>query len=283
MVDTDADNRTIKRLIESNQPFFIGRIAGVELQIAHHVMEGKNYLPELEGLEQNAGMYTKNDASVHEYVAQLVKTYDHCTVIAEWEKTGSVFAFHGMGQELITKRTPHIPKISALALEPYYCQDSWMSSLRGKRILIIHPFVDTIQKQIKKLALLFPGRSWFEDCEITCLSPPLTLAGNHQGKDWQEHYTTFVREVEQVVKAKSFDLALVAAGGYGMLVSDFLFTELHLSVMYVGGALQLFFGIIGKRWFDNKRILELVNDEWVRPGKVDKPTNCTRVEKGCYW
>jgi len=53
--------------------------------------------------------------------------------------------------------------------------------------------------------------------------------------------------------------------------------------MYVGGALQLFFGIIGKRWFDQKEILMLMNDHWIRPLKEDQPGNYTRVEKGCYW
>ena len=53
--------------------------------------------------------------------------------------------------------------------------------------------------------------------------------------------------------------------------------------MYIGGALQLFFGVIGKRWFDNKDILKLVNDDWLRPNKEDKPSNFTKVEKGCYW
>ena len=53
--------------------------------------------------------------------------------------------------------------------------------------------------------------------------------------------------------------------------------------MYIGGALQLFFGIIGKRWFDNKEILAFVNDDWIRPLSIDKPTNFSKVEKGCYW
>ena len=55
------------------------------------------------------------------------------------------------------------------------------------------------------------------------------------------------------------------------------------SVIYIGGALQLFFGVIGKRWFTNKGIMKLVNDEWIRPLQEDKPGNFVRVEKGCYW
>ena len=58
---------------------------------------------------------------------------------------------------------------------------------------------------------------------------------------------------------------------------------MNTSVMYIGGALQLFFGIIGKRWFTNKDILKLMNDEWIRPLSDDKPANFIKVEKGCYW
>jgi hypothetical protein len=276
------DNIHLKRLLESDKPFYVGRIAGVELKVAYYVLHGmvKEYKKELENVERNAGIYTKDEESLREYVNSLIKSYDNCTMIAEWDKLGTVFSFHGSGQQLITGRTLHIPKIDALALEPYYYEDSWMSSLRGKHVLIIHPFVQTIQKQIKHLSELFPNRDWFKDCTFTCLSPPVTLAGNHQGKDWRDHYAGFLQELEKVA---DFDIALVAAGGYGMLISDYIFTKMNKSVLYIGGALQLFFGIIGKRWFENKRILEMVNDAWVRPSAFEKPPNCTQVEKGCYW
>ena len=167
-----------------------------------------------------------------------------------------------------------------MALEPYYFRDSWMPALKGKKILIVHPFTKTFSKQVLKLKKIFPNRLWFEDCEFRFIQPPLTLAGNHQDKDWQEHLTPFLESLREV---KEFDVALVAAGGYGMLVANFIFKELNKSVMYIGGALQLFFGVIGKRWFENKDILKLVNDDWLRPNKEDKPSNFTKVEKGCYW
>jgi hypothetical protein len=283
MTQSQEDNVKIKRVIESNQPFFIGRIAGIELKVAYEV---ENYIrssiliQDRFELENNAGIHVTSEESLRDYAKQLLSSYDHCTMIAEWETTGKVFTLTGTGQQFISTRTPTIPKIDALALEPYYYQDSWMNSVTGKRILIIHPFVQTIEKQIKQLPLLFPGRSWFSNCTFECVSPPVTLAGNHQGMDWREHYREFK---EKLAAIGEFDIALVAAGGYGMLVSDFIFTHMKKSVIYVGGALQLFFGIIGKRWFDNKRIMELVNDDWVRPLSSEKPSNCIRVEKGCYW
>lgn len=283
----NPDHMVIKRLLESNQPFFIGRIAGIELKMAYLVLKGvssteREYREERSGLETNAGIHTKTDESVQEYVKQLLEAYEHCTVIAEWERTGKVFSFTGMGQELVTTRTPHIPKINAIALEPYYVTDpySWMSSLQGKRILVIHPFVGTMKRQVTQFDKLFPGRQWFRDCTFQFVAPPLTLAGNHQGKDWQEHLRDFYTKLEQ---CQEFDVALVAAGGYGMIISDYLYSKFNKSVLYIGGALQLFFGIIGKRWFDNRAILSLVNDDWVRPGQAERPAQFTQVEKGCYW
>jgi hypothetical protein len=283
MEQAKDDTLCIKRLIEeSHAPFFIGRIAGVELNLAKHFLKGEadDYKYHLTALESNAGIHTQDEDSVREYVHRLTAAYDHCTMIAEWEKVGKVYSFTGPGQDLITERTPTIPKISALALEPYYFEESWMEALEGKRILIVHPFVETIQKQIPHLPDLFPGRSWFKNCTFQFVAPPLTLAGNHQDKDWQEHYRACM---EQFNTLEEYDIALVAAGGYGMILADDIFTKYKKSVIYIGGALQLFFGIIGKRWFDNKNILRLMTDEWVRPDPSEKPSNFTRVEKGCYW
>ena len=182
------DNLQIKRVIESNQPFFIGRIAGVELQTAYNQLEGNAYeIPSnILELENNAGIKVATYDSLSIYTTKLLHAYDHCTHIAEW--SGKVFEITGKGQNLVTKRTPHIPKLDAIALEPYYFQESWMDALKGKRILIVHPFVTTIQQQIENLKEIFPNRKWFEGCTFSFVKPPLTLAGNHQGKDWQLHH-----------------------------------------------------------------------------------------------
>lgn len=266
----------ITKAIQQGTPFFIGRIAGIELQLAYDVHHGtlQNIVSSQAELENNAGIHLKNPASLSTYCNQLVAAYDHCTHIAEW--SGKVYELTGTSQDWMAQRTPQIPKMNAMELEPYY-KESWMPTLKGKRILIIHPFAETFQKQVPKLPLLFPNRSWFEECTFQFAKPPLTMAGNHGDKDWQEHLHAFLPTLPRM-----FDVALVAAGGYGMLISDYLYQQ-GKSVMYIGGALQLFFGVIGKRWFTNPTIMKLVNDEWVRPDRSEQPRNYTKVEKGCYW
>lgn len=273
---------TIKQLILNDTPFFIGRIAGIELQIVHNILYDKmNVIPHnIQELEIKAGIKIKDHISLLYYIDKLIDSYKHCSYIAEWEEADNVFMLTSKGQKLVKIRTPDIPKFHVRNLEPYYFEDSWMSAMKGKRILIVHPFIKTIETQLTKLDSIFPGRSWFEDCTFTFVKPPITFAGNHEGKDWLEHYKIFIDTIRNY---SNFDIALVAAGGYGMLISEFIFTELKKSVMYIGGPLQLFFGIIGKRWIDNKEIMAMMNDAWVHPSIEETPLNYTQVEKGCYW
>ena len=275
------DQETIKQAIGGPTPFFIGRTTDVELRTAYDLHRGdliRIQQDQIE-LENNAGIHIQKPASLHTYVQRFIQAYEHCTHIAIWEKGGSMYQSMGHAQEWILQRAKNTPRLTARSLEPYYFQDSWMPALKGKRILIVHPFAVTFQKQYQKRAELFPNRSWFEDCSIQFIKPPMTMAGNHGNKDWQEHMDIFFSDIQGV----EFDVALVAAGGYGMLIADYIYTNMRRSVMYIGGALQIFFGVIGKRWFDNKEIRSLITDDWVRPANDERPPNHTRVEKGCYW
>ncbi len=275
------ESNIIKNIVENNI-FFIGRIAGIELLTAYDFLNKLDLSQDLKQLEINAGIYIKNKESLKVYVNQLINSYKECTMIGKWPLEGDVYKETGLGQKLILEMYPNIPRINARELEPYYSTDSesWMSKMQGKRILLIHPFIETIKKQIPNLDKIFPGKDWFKDCSFVYLKSPITCANNHQDIDWQESYNTFINELNTY---EEYDIALVACGGYGMLVSNHIYSNLKRSVIYVGGALQLFFGIIGKRWFINKEVMSLVNDYWVRPNKEDRPPNYQLIEKGCYW
>jgi hypothetical protein len=285
----NTDHERIYQLLsDSERPHFIGRIAGVELKVAYSILEKPQLLTQRDLLEldNNAGIHITSNESLKEYATELVQAYEACSMIGEWPTTGEVFQVTGAGQQFIARRTPSIQKCSALSLEPYYLPPTdltWMSALKGKRILILHPFVHTFQKQLEHLRDLYPTRAWFEGCEFQFIRPPVTFAGNHQKIDWKIHCETCIKQLREHHRATPFDVALVGAGGYGMLLSHFIFRELGSHVVYVGGALQLFFGVIGKRWFTNQPIMALVNDHWTRPLKEDQPTDYQRIEKGCYW
>ena len=81
----------------------------------------------------------------------------------------------------------------------------------------------------------------------------------------------------------NFDIAFVSAGGFGMIISEYIFSELNSSVIYIGGPLQLFFGINGGRWNNNEIIKDAQNKYWTTVLEEDKPNNPLLCENSSYW
>jgi hypothetical protein len=80
-----------------------------------------------------------------------------------------------------------------------------------------------------------------------------------------------------------FDVALLAAGGYGMPLCGFIKQQLNKGAIYVGGCLQLFFGIKGRRWDTNPEVTKYYNEFWVRASEEETPRVSNQIEGGCYW
>ena len=81
-----------------------------------------------------------------------------------------------------------------------------------------------------------------------------------------------------------YDVALVSAGGYGSLICNHIYETGH-SAIYVGGVLQMFFGLLGGRWLvERKAIVRMyVNQYWSRPKESERPAGYKKIENGCYF
>ena len=57
------------------------------------------------------------------------------------------------------------------------------------------------------------------------------------------------------------------------------------SAIYVGGVLQMYFGVLGNRWLiERKEIVKLYcNEFWVRPKESERPKQFEMIENACYW
>ena len=84
--------------------------------------------------------------------------------------------------------------------------------------------------------------------------------------------------MKKEIAHRDFDVALIGAGAYGL----FLATEckrLGKVGIHIGGATQLLFGILGKRWTDpsspdSSSVLPFINEHWTGPAnwKPDRST-----------
>jgi hypothetical protein len=89
-------------------------------------------------------------------------------------------------------------------------------------------------------------------------------------------------DMQRQMTAIDFDVALIGAGAYSLPLVVHA-KKLGKVGIHMGGAVQLYFGIMGGRWDKNPAIQSFVNESWVRPLPEDTPPNNKLIEGGCYW
>jgi hypothetical protein len=166
-------------------------------------------------------------------------------------------------------------------LEPYLYQNPWSEVLKGKKILVIHPFNKTIERQYNnKRNLLFKDKRVLpEFASLETIKAVQTLAGNKVSfKHWFEALDSMKSEIE----LKDFDIAIIGAGAYGFPLAAHI-KRMGKKAIHMGGPTQMLFGIKGKRWIDNPKFKDIINEHFVFPGDEDIIKNSDQVEEGCYW
>ena len=278
---------------KTNDTFFIGRLSGNEPNLCGKILSGQSitqhsYL--LQNMLFGAGIQFKTKEDIKQYVKKYNQSVANCDLLGVWD--GVMYTQAKEYYEFIEKTLqPGLEKkkICAHALEPYYFMDlpeyRFNEVFKNKRILIITSHEQTTNKQIDNIENIFISKSIFdkETTKFHVYKPPQQNGGNHDGQSWLVHFDIMKRELSELIREFDFDIALVSCGGFGMPVCDFIFSDLKKSVIYAGGSLQLWFGIMGSRWKNSPEISKHVNAYWRWPVEEDKPKRPELCEGNCYW
>ena len=167
-------------------------------------------------------------------------------------------------------------------LDPFWSEKPWTMGLEGKKVLVVHPFQETIIEQYGNRDNLF-ARPILPEFKLETVKAIQSLGGYSSFSTWFDGLDYMKRQIA----SKEFDVCLIGAGAYGLPLAAYV-KDLGKQAIHVGGSLQLYFGIRGKRWEskDYNKIYDysgLMNDAWVRPLPSDFPKNFRDVENGCYW
>jgi len=282
----------------SGKNFIIPRISGIENNFAvfgkiirdngpSNTGQLLQYIQQVTyAMKNNAGIKLSSMQSVMQYSEHYLKAFDHCEILAGWDVQGNYIGHIAQSHEYIkqnycsSKFTRRMVWALALDIFHYIYSTPWTLALRGKRILIISPFEETLREKIPIRSKIY-GIDLFPDCEITTIRPPQTQA-NENGDDFIIELERFKSRLDAI--KDTYDVALVSCGGYANPVCAYLY-ECGKSAMYVGGVLQMYFGILGQRWLKERPdIVRLyLNEHWSRPKNSEKPTGFDKVEGGCYW
>jgi hypothetical protein len=113
-------------------------------------------------------------------------------------------------------------------------------------------------------------------------------------RDWNETLHATMRLVDQV---GHFDIALIAAGSYGLPLAVYCKSVKGASAVVIGGSLQQLFGLRGMRWENHhptgykypvlaQTIANptLYNSAWMFPLLADSVKHAEKIEHGSpYW
>jgi len=283
ILNVGESNKLISSLIKSKSPFLIGRFGTTESQVLLDYHSGVIDINSIINLWKLSGVFPPSPETAERFAKDLIdvsKMIDVCGVRSAWYERLFWKQEEANLQKLAIKPT----LINIESLSPIGLSKSWVSSLQGLNVLIIHPFADSIKSQYPRRQQLFSDPDWIPTFNLTVLKSVQSLSGNaiEVGfPDWFEALEHMKKQVSEI----NFDLALIGAGAYGIFLGAHV-KNIGKQAIHVGGALQLFFGIKGSRW-SNRGTPEYVQDSsrssWVWPTNNEIPSSYMEVESGAYW
>lgn len=166
-------------------------------------------------------------------------------------------------------------------LEPYRHDSPWSQALDGKRVVVVHPFGQSIRNQYERnREQIFGKRRVLPEFTLETFMPPRAHFGEIRDA---EHWFELLDELICGVSALDFDVAIIGAGPFGLPLAAAV-KRAGKQAIHLGGATQILFGIRGARWERDAVVKGLMNDNWVRPLPAETPPpQSRRMSESSYW
>tara|TARA_R110002020_G_scaffold307380_3_gene523218 strand:+ start:1705 stop:2502 length:798 start_codon:yes stop_codon:yes gene_type:complete len=248
--------------IKTKKPCSVVRMGNVEMT---SILQENGIYPQM---FTNAGFY--GDEEIYKKWKNLyVKALINCDCLLN-VYTCSSFAIQG---NLIIKLglwKPTLPYVE----DPSY----WIALLENikESIGIVSFFKADITRQLGKMDKIW-NRQKMKNKDFIIVKAFQSITGNEPHNDWLETFEQLKKRVDKHSRTKVW---FVSCGCYGLPLCDYLKSK-GCRAIYLGGILQLLFGLKGKRWDERPEVKKVVNKYWKYP--EERPFGSTNVEDGCYW
>ncbi|HHB52109.1 MAG TPA: hypothetical protein ENK75_03570, partial [Saprospiraceae bacterium] len=252
--DADVASNLLFKELNSNKPVMVARFGSTELinivnflgvtQKKYH-----NYLSYIRGqtpawwwqehvmkqLEDWSGFFPPSQEKITQFCEMMIEDSKEVDILGSW-----------LEDEKLMSEYMHDKKVHLRFLEPFWNDTPWTKVLKDKRVLVIHPFKYTIEKQYENRESLFKNKDVLPQFKsLRVIRAVQSLGGNSEFKDWFEALDYMKDQIDQ----EDYDICLIGAGAYGFPLAAHV-KRIGKQAVHMGGALQLLFGIIGKRWED---------------------------------
>ena len=295
--EIDDGAQLILEHFNSAEPFFIGRNGSSEIMVFSYWLKNRRVgvpwpTDILRRLRDNFGVWPITPASLDAWCEDYHDAFSRLNGLsAGWFKP-----LASMEYQFIKNLLPVAFTMPLRCLEPYYVEPKlrWTATLADKDVAVVTSFTKTIQNQLDRID---PLRIWSGvEAPESILPPtarwhlvksyfPQNVSGEHESGWASIGVNTWEQAVEylviEVLKTPATH-AIVGCGALGMNVAGRLRAK-GLSVILLGGAVQVLFGVRGRRWENHGVISKFWNDSWVWPEESECPPNAQTIEGACYW
>lgn len=302
--DRQSSNDKIYNLLQKGQPCFISRYGTTEINCVNNYLcvtdRSRSYVEKIWNYISDKTSTPWWNTSHLEVMQATAGLFPACIEIAE--KFSNIYlnatpeidllGCHQYYEKFMPLRNDVI-KVQLEMLYPFYVAKPWTRILKGKKILVIHPFASTIEAQYKRRKFLFDNPDILPDFQLINYTPVQSIGGCSVYNSWVDALEYMEAEIQKI----DFDIALLGCGAYGLPLGAFI-KRMGKQAVHIGGGLQLLFGIKGKRWESdaykdywhyrpgvdiNINYRPLFNEYWVRASKAETPEGASKVEGACYW
>ena len=274
-----AGNELLKAALQKDQPFLFGRHGSNELFIAiHGLMLEKGIISNINSQKldiacSHCGFFPNLPENYARFNHLLIEASSECDLYGTFRMIGEDYYIkHFMKKNVL------LTHLNMMDFWRY--KEPFTYALKGQKVLVIHYLADQIASQYKKRKLLFDNPHVLPEFELHVMPAVQTIANNRDPRF--DNWFLALDYMHEETKKFDYDIALLGCGAYGMPLAAKLKKD-GKKVVYMGGVLQMLFGIYGSRWDTDPQARKLKNEHWVMPDFRYKPQNAESVENGCYW
>ena len=270
-------SQIIYELLISEKPFLAARFGDAELRSLVYTLERdlgirKEYPEYIKvAMHRNAGFFPTDDHNLDDFGHLLWESSKEVDVFGVWYNLLEDFVIH------ITSPDAHLVELEGL--EPYRSSHPWSRALKGKKVLVVHPFEESIKHQYLSREKLFDNPDVLPEFNLITYKAIQSNAGaTCQYSSWLDALDRMYNDI----KTLDFDVAIVGCGAYGLPLAAKI-KKLNKQVIHLAGATQILFGVRGARWDMRPEMHKYFNEHWIRPSESERPKDAQSVEGACYW
>lgn len=271
IIDIGNANQYIINCLIKNKPMMVSRLGSTELKIlkSFHHKEGYTETKRDE-IQYAAGVFPNDDLTLDRFSKLYFESVKSIDLLGVW--------FNPFEDILANEYCPDAELTKLKNLEPYFSDNPWSYYLKGKKVLVINPFATSIEMQYKKRKKLFKNSNVLPEFELITYRPVISFDGNPDYETWFDALEFMKNEISEI----DFDVAIIGAGAYGLPLASYI-KEMGRQAIHMGGSTQMLFGVYGRRWEILPNFQEIINKDWIKPVKDEKPKSARKVENACYW